>query len=121
MGEQDALGCLQHSLNVLPGKDCHRKIRCRCFLLLHAGILHRRRTNIDLGGEEIWPLSLQRTMVGIPINLGYQLLRAKVLPSHPFKWPRLLRQLPTGQNDEAACGKKPLLTMAKPYETEPQF
>ena len=67
-GKQTMQGCLQHSLNVCLSWVATELGKDKFYAYLQAfGI--GRRTNIDLGGEQIWPLSLPSDSDWYPINL----------------------------------------------------
>jgi len=68
-GEQDILGCMQNSLNVCLATIATDMGAEEFYSYMQAfGI--GRRTNIDLGGEEIWPLSIPGDDDWWPINLA---------------------------------------------------
>lgn len=68
-GEQDILGCMRNSLNVCLATIATDMGAETFYSYLQAfGI--GRRTNIDLGGEEIWPLSVPGDNDWYPINLA---------------------------------------------------
>lgn len=68
-GKQDILGCMQHSLNVCLSMIATDMGAEEFYSYMQAfGI--GRRTNIDLGGEEIWPLSMPGDNDWYPINLA---------------------------------------------------
>lgn len=69
-GEQDVLGCLQHSLNVCLAKIAVEEMKADTFYSYMQAFGIGRRTNIDLGGEEIWPLSVPGDDGWYPINLA---------------------------------------------------
>lgn len=69
-GEQDVLGCLQHSLNVCLAKIAVEEMKANTFYSYMQAFGIGRRTNIDLGGEEIWPLSVPGDDGWYPINLA---------------------------------------------------
>jgi cell division protein FtsI/penicillin-binding protein 2 len=69
-GEQDVLGCLQHSLNVCLAKIAVEEMKADTFYSYMQAFGIGRRTNIDLGGEEIWPLSVSGDDGWYPINLA---------------------------------------------------
>lgn len=68
-GEQDMVGCMQHSLNVCLAWVA-TKLGPTAFYdyLDRFGIGHR--TNIDLAGEEVYPLSVPGDPMWYPVNLG---------------------------------------------------
>ena len=68
-GEQTMQGCMQHSLNVCLSWVATELGKEDFYKYLQAfGI--GRRTNIDLGGEEIWPLSTPDDSDWYPIQLA---------------------------------------------------
>ena len=69
-GNQDLLGCLTHSLNVCLAKIAVEKLEAEDFYSYMQAFGIGRRTNIDLGGEEIWPLSMPGDGDWYPINLA---------------------------------------------------
>jgi len=68
-GEQDALGCLQNSLNVCLAKIA-TEMGAETFYAYMQAFGIGRRTNIDLGGEETWPLSVPEDDGWYPITLA---------------------------------------------------
>jgi cell division protein FtsI/penicillin-binding protein 2 len=68
-GEQDMVGCMQHSLNVCLAWVATQLGPTSFYQYLdHFGIGHR--TNIDLAGEEVYPLSIPGDPMWYPVNLG---------------------------------------------------
>jgi cell division protein FtsI/penicillin-binding protein 2 len=68
-GEQTMQGCLQHSLNVCLSWVATELGKEKFYAYLQAfGI--GRRTNVDLGGEKIWPLSVPGDSDWYLINLA---------------------------------------------------
>lgn len=68
-GEQDMVGCMQHSLNVcLAWVATELGPTAFYDYLERFGIGHR--TNIDLAGEEVYPLSVPGDPMWYPVNLG---------------------------------------------------
>jgi cell division protein FtsI/penicillin-binding protein 2 len=68
-GPQDMTGCMQHSLNVCLSWIATEMGPTRFYNYLQAfGI--GRRTNIDLAGEQIWPLSLPGDKDWYEVNLA---------------------------------------------------
>ncbi len=68
-GWQTMTGCMQHSLNVCLAWVATELGPTRFYDYLKAfGIGHR--TNIDLSGEQIWPLSLPGDSTWYQVNLG---------------------------------------------------
>jgi cell division protein FtsI/penicillin-binding protein 2 len=68
-GEQDMVGCLQHSLNVCLSWVATQIGPTNFYEYLNRfGIGHR--TNIDLAGEEVYPLSVPGDPMWYPVNLA---------------------------------------------------
>jgi cell division protein FtsI/penicillin-binding protein 2 len=68
-GEQDMTGCLQHSLNVCLSWVATQLGTDKFYQYLQAfGI--GRPTNIDLSGEQYWPLSVPGDPQWYPVNLA---------------------------------------------------
>jgi len=68
-GPQDMTGCMQHSLNVCLSWIATEMGPTRFYNYLQAfGI--GRRTNLDLAGEQIWPLSLPGDKDWYEVNLA---------------------------------------------------
>ncbi len=68
-GPQDMTGCMQHSLNVCLAWIAEQLGPTKFYEYIQKfGIGHR--TNIDLAGEELWPLSLPGDEWWTPVNLG---------------------------------------------------
>jgi len=68
-GEQDMIGCMQHSLNVCLAWVATELGPTAFYDYLNRfGIGHR--TNIDLAGEEVYPLSVPGDPMWYPVNLG---------------------------------------------------
>ncbi len=68
-GEQDMIGCMQHSLNVCLAWVATQLGPTAFYDYLERfGIGHR--TNIDLAGEEVYPLSVPGDPMWYPVNLG---------------------------------------------------
>lgn len=69
-GDQDILGCMQNSLNVCFVKIALEELKAEAFYNYMQTFGIGRRTNIDLGGEEIWPLSMPGDTGWYPIDLA---------------------------------------------------
>jgi len=68
-GPQDMIGCMQHSLNVCLSWIATQMGPTKFYSYLQAfGI--GRRTNIDLSGEQIWPLTLPGDNDWYEVNLA---------------------------------------------------
>ncbi len=68
-GAQDMVGCMQHSLNVCLAWVATQLGPTQFYEYLDRfGIGHR--TNIDLAGEEVYPLSIPGDPMWYPVNLG---------------------------------------------------
>ncbi len=68
-GEQDMVGCMQHSLNVCLSWVATQVGPTAFYDYLNRfGIGHR--TNIDLAGEEVYPLSIPGDPMWYPVNLA---------------------------------------------------
>ncbi len=68
-GEQDMIGCMQHSLNVCLAWVATQLGPTPFYDYLNRfGIGHR--TNIDLAGEEVYPLSVPGDPMWYPVNLA---------------------------------------------------
>jgi cell division protein FtsI/penicillin-binding protein 2 len=68
-GPQDMIGCMQHSLNVCLSWVATQMGPTKFYSYLQAfGI--GRRTNIDLSGEQIWPLTLPGDKDWYEVNLA---------------------------------------------------
>lgn len=68
-GEQDMIGCLQHSLNVCLTWVAKKTQAATFYQYMDAfGIGHR--SNVDLAGEEVFPLSVPGDPTWYQVNLG---------------------------------------------------
>lgn len=68
-GPQDMTGCMRHSLNVCLTWVATQLTPTRFYEYMQAfGIGHR--TNIDLGGEVLWPLAMPGDSAWSPVNLA---------------------------------------------------
>lgn len=68
-GPQDMTGCMRHSLNVCLAWVASQMGPTRFYdYMQRFGIGHR--TNVDLGGEVLWPLAIPGDSSWYPMNLG---------------------------------------------------
>lgn len=118
-GEQDALGCLQHSLNVCLAKIATEKLGADAFYSYMQAFGIGRRTNIDLGGEEIWPLSLPEDDGWYPINLATNSFGQGVAVT-PIQMATAASAIANGGKMMKPHVVKAIIDNGETYETEPQ-
>ncbi|MGV8026967.1 MAG: peptidoglycan D,D-transpeptidase FtsI family protein [Anaerolineaceae bacterium] len=117
-GQQDVLGCLQNSLNVCLAKIATQIGADTFYSYLQAfGI--GRRTNIDLGGEEIWPLSVPEDDGWYPINLATNSFGQGVAVT-PIQMATAASAIANGGKMMKPHVVKAIIDNGETYETAPQ-
>jgi len=118
-GEQDALGCLQNSLNVCLAKIAVEKMGADTFYSYLQAFGIGRRTNIDLGGEEITPLSMPEDAGWYPINLATNSFGQGVAIT-PIQMATAASAIANGGKIMKPHVVKAIINNGKTYETMPQ-
>lgn len=118
-GQQDPLGCLQNSLNVCLAKIAIEEMGADTFYSYMQAFGVGRRTNIDLGGEETWPLSVPEDDGWYPINLATNSFGQGVAVT-PIQMATAASAIANGGKMMKPHVVKAIIDNGETYETAPQ-
>ncbi len=118
-GDQDPLGCLQHSLNVCLAQIAVEKLEADDFYSYMQAFGIGRLTNIDLGGEETSPLTKPGDDSWYPINLATNAFGQGVAVT-PIQMATAASAIANGGKMMKPHVVKTIIENGETYETTPQ-